>query len=115
MSSWANYPEIDAIHHIFVTTSQELSIPSNQIVDIKLGLLLISLPKNHIVKIINPFRDYKILSEFWLPSHNELTLTVITNVPVHIKVGETLCQLHLLPIQLFLPGKKVDLMNKISK
>lgn len=105
MSSWANYPEVDPNHHIIVTSSQELSIPKNKIVEIKLGLLLLSLPKNHIVKITNPQQNYKIISEFWLPSPNELKLVVIAKTPCYVKEGEKICQLQILPVQLFLPGK----------
>jgi len=104
MTSWASYPSIDPNNHIVVTSAREIHIPSNKFVKIKLGLLLISLPENHIIKISNPQNSYKFLSEFWLPSCDELTLTIVTKHPYHIKIGEVLCHLHLLPIHHFLPG-----------
>lgn len=104
MSPWANFPVIDNDNHIMVTTSQELFIPSHQIVEINLGLILLSLPQNHIVKITNPQNKYTILNDFWLLSPNELSLHIISKTPLHIKVGESLCHLRLLPIQVFLPG-----------
>lgn len=104
MSPWANYPLIDNNNHLMVTTSHELDICAQKLVEIKLGLCLLNLPLNHIVKIKNPHQKYKILTEFWLPSCNELSLTVIAKNPLHINIGETLCLLQLLPIQIFLPG-----------
>jgi len=109
MTPWANHPNIDANNHITVTTSKELKIPSNKIVDIKLGLILITLPKNHIIKIHNPLKSFKLISDFWLPSCNELTLSIITKTPLHIHIGETLCYLQLLPIHIFLPGTSFTL------
>jgi len=104
MSPWANYPLIDNNNHLMVTTSHELDICAQKLVEIKLGLCLLNLPLNHIVKIKNPHQKYKILTEFWLPSCNELSLTVIAKNSLHINIGETLCLLQLLPIQIFLPG-----------
>ena len=105
MASWANYPETESNNNnIVITTSQELNIPSNKQIEINLGISLITLPLNHIVKIINPQQNYKIIDDFILPSYNELSLSVISTTPLHIKTGEVLCHLQVLPIQLFLPG-----------
>ena len=112
MSSWANYPNIDPHHQIVLTTSRELNIPSNQFVEINLGLILLTLPKNYIIKISNPQKNFKIISEFWLPSYNELTLSVVTKKALCIKVGEILCHLQLLPVQIFLPGNPSPASNK---
>jgi len=71
MSPWANYPLIDNNNHLMVTTSHELDICAQKLVEIKLGLCLLNLPLNHIVKIKNPHQKYKILTEFWLPSCNK--------------------------------------------
>jgi hypothetical protein len=105
MASWANYPETEPNNNnIVITTSQELNIPSNKQIEINLGISLITLPLNHIVKIINPQQNYQIIDNFVLPSYNELSLSVISTTPLHIKTGEVLCHLQVLPIQLFLPG-----------
>lgn len=103
--SWATYPKIDQNHHVFVTASQEQHIHSNELVEIQLGLILMSLPKNYIIKIINTQHKFKIVSKFWLASGNELTLVIVSNMKLTIHVGDILCHLQLLPVQLFLPGK----------
>ena len=75
---------------------------------------LITLPSNHIVKIIHPQQNYKIIDGFVLPSYNELSLSVISTTPLHIKTGEILCHLQVLPIQLFLPGNLPPPYKKTS-
>jgi len=113
MASWANYPETEPNNNnIVITTSQELNIPSNKQIEINLGISLITLPLNHIVKIINPQQNYKIIDNFVLPSYNELSLSVISTTPLHIKTGKVLCHLQVLPIQLFLPGNLPPLYKK---
>jgi len=104
MSPRARHPTIEPTNHIAVTTSKELEIPPNQWVEISLGLILITLPKNHIAKITNPHKNYTILTDFWLASCKELTLTIASKNTLHIKPGDTLCHLQLLPITTFLPG-----------
>jgi hypothetical protein len=104
--SLSNYPAIKDNDPIVVTTSQEINIPSNQPVQIYMGLILTGLPKNHIVKIYNPHhrKNVTMITQFWLPSSNELSLTLMSKNPLHIKIGEHLCHLQAIPIRMFLPG-----------
>jgi hypothetical protein len=83
----------------------DFDIPANHIYNIKLGLMLFRLPLNNILKLVT-LHQFKILIKFWLPSCNELTIPVITPQPLHIKMGEPLCQLQLITIAELLPGKK---------
>jgi len=105
--TWAISPKLDHNNQIVVTAPHELYIPSCKFFEIDLGLLLITLPINHIIKITNAQTNYKIISELWLPSSNILTLNIVAKNALNIKKGETLCYLHLLPIEVFLPGNPI--------
>jgi len=96
--------KINQHNQITIIAPQEYHIPSNEFVQINLKLVLVALPKNHIIKITNTQKNYKIISEFWLPSCSILNLIIVSMNPLTIKMGETLCYLHLLPIKVFFPG-----------
>ena len=104
MYPWANHPKIEANNQISIAVSKRQQIPSKEFVEIDLGLILISLPKHHIIKIINPQKKFKIITNFWLPSCHKLSITIITQKAFQLHPGETLCRLKLLPILHFLPG-----------
>ena len=104
MYSWANHPKIDSNNQISITASKSQHIPSKEFVTIDLGLILVSLPKHHILKIINPQKKYIIISKFWLPSCDKLSLTIVAKNPFQLVSGKTICHLQLLPVLHFLPG-----------
>jgi hypothetical protein len=104
MYPWASHPKIEDNNQISITVSKKQHIPAKELVEIDLGLILISLPKHHIIKLINSQKKFEIISTFWLPSCNKLTLTIITQKSFQLHPGETLCRLQLLPILHFLPG-----------
>jgi len=99
-----NWLKINEHNQIVIIAPQELNIPPNEFFQINLKIILISLPKNHIIKISNAQTYYKIISDFWLPSCSILKLIIVSQNPLTIKMGETLCHLHILSIQDLLPG-----------
>lgn len=101
----ASLPTSEDGYTLIVSSPHDFDIPANHIYNIKLKLMLLTLPPNSMLKLrtLNPF---KILIKFWLPSCNELTIPVITSKPLHINQGETLCHLQLVSITNLLPGKK---------
>jgi len=103
---WANYPSIDENNNIVIMNPRTINICKHKCVDINIGLILLSLAPDHIVKIINTEKSYIILTHFWLPSSNDLSLTFISKQDLQIKAGEILCHLQVLPILYFLPGKE---------
>jgi hypothetical protein len=106
MTPWSNYPSIDENDNIVIRNPRTINICELKCVDINIGLILLNLPPNHIVKIINPKKSYIILTSFWLPSSNDLSLTIISKQNIQIKAEEPLCHLQLLPILYFLTGKE---------
>jgi hypothetical protein len=104
MYPWASHPKIENNNQISITVSKKQHIPAKEFVEIDLGLILVSLPNHHIIKLINSQKKFEIISTFWLPSCNKLTLTIITQNSFQLHPGETLCRLQLLPVLHFLPG-----------
>ena len=114
ISEQINLPVIDSSHNCVCIASQDYYVPAYELYELKLGFLLLSLPKNHLVQIIENNTAFKILTKFWLASPNMLTLPIITPSPCHIHIGEILCRIQLLPIYVFLPGTLVHNFVKFS-
>ena len=105
MSSWAKFPEIDQNNKIVINCPKELTISPNQLFKINLGLNMVGLPNNYIVKLFSHHTDFYLISKIWLPDFcEELSLTIVTKTELTIKSGEPLCHIQMLPIHLFLSG-----------
>jgi hypothetical protein len=102
---WAILPDPNKDQPLIIRAPHDIDIPPNQIFLIELGLMLFKIPLNTIIKLYT-VTNFKILVKFWLPSCNLLNIPVITNKPLHINMGEPLCQIHLISIMDLLPGKK---------
>ena len=101
---WARYPCIDVNNNIALINPLDLIICEQKCVNIDTGLILLSLPSDHIIKIVNRNNSYIILTSFWIPSSENLSLTIISKHSLQLQAGEILCHLQILPIHHFLPG-----------
>jgi hypothetical protein len=98
-------PIVDSSNYCALMASKDIKVLPNEIKEIYLGLALISIPKNHIVQIIEINPNFKILPKFLLASINMVKLPIVALSPIIIKADDILCRLQLLPISIFLPGK----------
>jgi hypothetical protein len=101
----ARYPTVNSSNYCGLLACQDTDVTPNEIKEIYLGLVLLGIPKNHIVQIIEINSNFRILSKFFLPSINNMMLPIVALSPISIKSGDILCHIQLLPISKFLPGK----------
>jgi hypothetical protein len=116
LNIWAKLPKIDHNNNIVISSSQEFQIPPCEFFKINLGLTLVGLPTTSIVKIFNPHKKFILISKQWLPGHTEeLSLTVVSKLPLNIKSGEDLVHIQLITIDNFLPGYYPTLQGCLLK
>jgi hypothetical protein len=105
---WAILPSTDQNQSIEIRSPQDFDIPRNEIFTINLGLILLKVPDNNVIKLLSSAK-FKLIVKYWLPSNSTLEISLVTPTPLHIKKGDILCHLQLIPISTLLPGKKQNI------
>ena len=97
-------PIVNSANHCVCLAFEDADVSSYELKELPLGLILIHIPNNYVVQVIETNEHFKILTKFWLASSSALKLPIIAQVSFSIKTGDPLCRIQLLPIYVFLPG-----------
>jgi hypothetical protein len=71
--------------------TEDTNVTPKEIKEIYLGLVLLGIPKNHLVQIIEINPNFRNLSKFLLASINMIMLPIVALSPLSIKTGDILC------------------------
>ena len=98
-------PTLDINNNVIIIASKDINIIPSRVHIIDLGFFLLNIPHNSVVYVHNTNQSLHFLHNIWYQHPNPLTLPVIAATSVHLKAGDVLCQLQLLPISVLIAGK----------